>query len=86
MRQKVLSILLALLMVFNMFPITALANSQGNDYVDMPNNWSTEALTKAVENGLLSGYNGRLNPDKNLTRAEMAAVVDDKMELTENDK
>lgn len=75
MRQKVLSILLALLMVFNMFPITALANSQGNDYVDMPNNWSTEALTKAVENGLLSGYNGRLNPDKNLTRAEMAAVI-----------
>jgi hypothetical protein len=75
MRQKLLSIILALLMVFNMFPVTTLANSQTYDYVDMPNNWSTEALTKAVENGLLSGYNNRLYPDKNLTRAEMAAVI-----------
>lgn len=79
MRQKVLSILLALLMVFNMFPVTALANSQGYDYVDMPNNWSTEALTKAVENGLLKGYadNGKnlIKADAPLKRAEMAAVV-----------
>jgi hypothetical protein len=75
MRQKVLSILLALLMVFNMFPVTALANSQANDFTDMPNNWATEALTESVKNGLLSGYNGRLHPDKNLTRAEMAAVI-----------
>lgn len=75
MRQKFLSILLALLMVFNMFPVTALANSQANDFTDMPTNWSTEALTKAVENGLLSGYNNRLHPDNNLTRAEMATVI-----------
>ncbi len=45
------------------------------EFPDMPNDWSTEALNAAVENGLISGSNGYICPDDNLTRAEMAAVM-----------
>jgi len=48
-------------------------------FADMPDNWSTEALNKAVENDLLKGYveGGKtlIKADNNLTRAEMATVV-----------
>ena len=48
-------------------------------FADMPDNWSTAALNKAVENQLLKGYEegGKMliKADNPLTRAEMAAVV-----------
>ena len=72
--KKKLSIMLAIVLLL-VIPIQALAQVQTQGFLDMPNNWSTEALMRAVDNGLLSGYNGKLNPDKNLTRAEMAAVI-----------
>lgn len=46
-----------------------------SDFKDMPNNWSTAALEKAVDNGLLSGYDGYIRPTDNLTRAEMATIM-----------
>lgn len=46
------------------------------DYPDMPDDYSTEALVAAVENGLLSGdTEGNLNPDDSLTRAQMATIL-----------
>lgn len=41
-----------------------------------PNDWSRNALIFAVENGIFKGDKDRnLNPDQNITRAEMAAVL-----------
>ncbi len=41
-----------------------------------PDNWSRPALMFAVENGILKGdAMHNLNPEKNITRAEMAAVL-----------
>ncbi len=71
--KKKLSILLAIVLMF-VSPMQASAQEQ-QYFSDMPNNWSTEALTKAVTQGLMSGYNGKIYPEKNLTRAEMAAVI-----------
>lgn len=43
---------------------------------EYPDDWSREAMVFAVENGILAGdQNHRLNPEKNITRAEMAAVL-----------
>ena len=81
LKKKLLSLLLAFLMVFGMLPETALANvgGQAYDFVDMPNNWSTTSLIKAVDNGLLKGYadggKSLINADAPLKRAEMAAVI-----------
>ena len=70
MKRK-LSLLLALLLVLTMVPAVVSAE----DFSDMPQDWSTEALTKAVENGLLTGYNGKLMPSESLTRAQMATII-----------
>ena len=51
------------------------ANTNAGDFPDMPDDWSTPALTAAVENGLLSGSDGMLLPKNNLKRSEMAAII-----------
>lgn len=45
------------------------------EFSDMPNNWKTGALERAVENGLLNGDGGKIMPDDNITRAQMAAII-----------
>lgn len=49
--------------------------ASAKDFSDFPNDWSQAAMTQAVENGLLAGYNGKINPQGTLTRAEMAAII-----------
>lgn len=46
-----------------------------SDFSDMPDDWSTKALTAAVENGLLTGSDGQILPKDNLTRAQMATII-----------
>lgn len=45
------------------------------EFSDMPDNWTTAALERAVENGLLNGADGMIMPDDNITRAQMAAII-----------
>ncbi len=45
------------------------------EFSDMPDDWSTAALKNAVENGLLSGSDGKIYPSDNMTRAEMATIM-----------
>lgn len=37
--------------------------------------WALDAMTWAVENGIITGSNGKLNPQSNATRAEVAAML-----------
>lgn len=47
-----------------------------SDFVDFPNDWSTGAMTAAVDNGLLGGVgDGRIAPRGEVTRAQMAAII-----------
>lgn len=68
--------IIALLLLFGMFamPNTAFAASV-SDFSDLPDDWSRGAIERAIENGLLSGSNGRINASAQLTRAELAAIV-----------
>lgn len=72
--QKFLAILCSILIILNALPVYA---ASVHDFSDMPqqNHWARKALEAAVENGLLKGSVGRLNPQNNLTRAEMAAII-----------
>lgn len=45
------------------------------EFTDMPDNWTTGALERAVENGLLNGADGKIMPDDNIKRSEMAAII-----------
>lgn len=44
-------------------------------FEDMPDDWSTQALQSAVDNGLLKGEGNYLKPRDYLTRAQMATVI-----------
>ncbi len=47
-----------------------------SDFVDFPNDWSTGAMTAAVDNGLLGGVDEEhIAPQGVLTRAQMAAII-----------
>lgn len=71
--KKVISYLVVMCMLVSALPLAASAANAR--FSDMPNDWSTEALEKAVENGLLNGSDGMILPNNNLTRAEMAAII-----------
>ncbi len=79
MRRRIVPVLLTLLMVIAMFSTTVLAA----EFSDMPNDWSTAALEKAVENGLIVGDNGHIRAGDHLTRAQMAAIVNRAFGTTE---
>ena len=70
------------LAVTMLLPTNALALAP-EDFSDFPNNWSSAALKSAIENGLLTGSGDKINPSGNLTRAEMAAIVNRAFGATE---
>jgi hypothetical protein len=66
----------ALIIVFTMIVSSwTIGYSSMHEFRDMPDNWSTEALQNAVDNGLLNGADGKIMPGDNLTRAQMATVI-----------
>ena len=71
--KKIISLILSgMLMVSSVICAGAVSV---DDFSDMPNDWSTPALTAAVENGLLTGSDGKILPADNLTRAQMATII-----------
>lgn len=71
MRKKGIAFILSFAMILSIVP----SNSFGGDFTDMPSDWSTKALEKAVKNGLLKGNNGKIRPGDTLTRAELATII-----------
>ncbi len=71
--KKILSLILGGLLTASAV-FTASAASV-DEFSDMPDDWSTPALTAAVENGLLTGSDGLILPKDNLTRAQMATII-----------
>lgn len=62
-------LIISLLVLISLFAVSAFA------FDDMPNDWSTNALQSAVDNGLLQGTNNKLLPGDKLTRAQMATIL-----------
>ena len=73
--KRILSLLLGFTLCFSLIG-TAFAAS-ASDFRDFSRTaWYAEPLEAAVKNGLLQGDDrGLLRPDGNLTRAEMAAII-----------
>ena len=70
--KSVLATLLMLVMLMQPFATAASVT----EFLDFPHGWSTEAMTAAVENGLLVGNGSRLiEPNRNLRRSELAAII-----------
>ncbi|MEG0035680.1 MAG: S-layer homology domain-containing protein, partial [Oscillospiraceae bacterium] len=73
MKKRLFSALLVVCMMLSLLPMTAMAAD--TTFTDMPNDYSTTALQSAVANGLIKGAEGKIMPNANLTRAEMATII-----------
>ena len=71
MHKKAMVLILTFTMIFLMATTVAF----GGEFTDLQDNWSRPAIEKAVTNGLLNGYNGKIRGGDNLTRAEMATII-----------
>ena len=69
--KRGLSLVLSLSLAFSLMAVGASAE----EFADMPNGWSRDAVASAVENGLLRGNDGKLDPAGLLTRAQLATVI-----------
>ena len=77
--KRFFSLFLAAVMMVSLLAVNAHAADRRKitDYGDAYGHWAYEALTWAVDNGVLVGTSGdKLNPDGYLTRAQMAAMID----------
>lgn len=74
-KRYVAMILAACITLYSAPIVQAVESASG--FVDMPGqtHWAYEALNSAVQNGILRGENQHLYPAQNLTRAEMAAII-----------
>ncbi len=68
------TIALALSAVMTMGMIPSVYAADVSAIKDMPNGWARKAVEKAVENDMLTGYEGYVRPDDNITRAEVSVV------------
>lgn len=70
--MKLLKKIIPALLAVSMLPAAA----QAATFPDMPQDDSRESLERAVDNGLLSGFeDGTIRPGNNITRAQMATII-----------
>lgn len=72
MLDKLLSLIMALVLMASLLPVTALAAS----YNDTETHWASSAIEKWSSLGVLQGYDRKFRPDDPITRGEMAVIVD----------
>lgn len=72
MKKKIVALLLSAVLLIAVSPLAVMAQ-----YSDMPaeSHWSYKALSTASELGLLQGSNGKIAPNDQLTRAQMATIL-----------
>lgn len=75
--KRILALVLAVAACFSLAVTASAVDRKAADFKDFDRNaWYAEAVSAAVDNGLLYGKgNGIIDPNGNLTRAEMAAII-----------
>lgn len=73
MNRKILFILIGVVMLISSMGMAFAEESAGANFADMPDNWSTDALQKAVSNGLLGGY---VEAGKQLIKADSSLTCE----------
>ena len=87
-RTRVLPLLTAVVLLLTiLFIPVGTAGADHDPFRDVSQGkWYTEAVLYCYEQGYVSGYeDGTFRPDGDLTRAEMAVIMDRMLDLTEKD-
>ena len=81
MKKKLLSIILAAVMLLSLLPATVFA--QDGAFSDTSDHWAATAIETWAGRNVISGYAGEFRPNAPITRAEIAAVLNHVMGYTE---
>lgn len=81
MRRKILAILTAAVLMVSM--LTVGASAAGTGLTDVAGHWGEEAIDRWYEADVIHGSNGKYQPNKNMSRGELATVMDDLLGLSE---
>lgn len=74
-RRKILAAFLAVFLIASAALTPVYAASGLDRFSDAKSHWASASLEKAVEEGVLNGSDGKLNPNGTLTGAEMAVIL-----------
>ena len=79
--KKLLSVILVVMILFTAAPFSAVA---ADKYSDVKGHWAENAINTWSDYGILLGYeDGNFRPGNDITRAEMAAIINRVMDYTE---
>ncbi len=75
--RKTVTTILVIAFLIGMLPVSVLAETDAvPTLISMgPETWYEAAMDNAFENGLMIGWNGDMMPDDNLTKAQMATII-----------
>ncbi len=71
--RKVMAVLLAIIMVISASVSATAADI--SSFADVKDHWAYDILTRSVNDGIINGSNGKLNPNGTLTGAQMATIL-----------
>ena len=74
MKRKILSLILVFAMTVSLFTVGTGAVEPA--YGDTAGHWAEATIESFSSLGLIEGYNGEFFPNKNITRGEMAVILD----------
>ena len=74
MKRKILSLILVFAMTVSLFTVGTGAVEPS--YRDIGGHWAEATIESFSSLGLIEGYNGEFFPNKNITRGEMAVILD----------
>lgn len=84
----VITLSINLLFSFNIVHADSDNLEQKNSYLsDIDNHWSKDWVNKAIKLGFVAGYSdGTFKPDRSITRAEFATMINRAMKITSSEK
>lgn len=74
-RRKLAVFLVVVFLMVTFVPSVFASMPAVEGYIDIAGHWAEEAINKWSEKGIIYGYNGRFNPDSDITRAEFCAII-----------
>ncbi len=72
-RKRISALFLAAVMGMSLFGFGVTASAE---YADLEGHWSAESVEKWSSAGIIQGEDGKFRPDDNITRAELAVLLD----------
>lgn len=73
--KKMLKLTVMTLIMSIVMSFTVSYAGSTKQFKDMPENWTTGSLYRAVANGWIKGDGDKIMPNDNITRAQMAAII-----------